>query len=206
MTIEGEGHGAARHRASQTYLPEKLSVTRVQREEVALASSCEQNTRSRGEHTALRVVVHLELPLLFPGLRFDGDDGPVAFLILAESRGVSVPAGREAAAAVPWPLLLRGARRVPDAGISFAFHPRGSSLGRNLGAILPRGNVEEPGTRTKRRGIPIRSTLNTGLDEGAFKTRLEVRVFNGPPFRRETDIPILFYKGLAQQEFSCRAV
>ena len=107
MAIEGKGHGATRHRSSQTHLPEKLSIARVQGKEVAFSSSSEEDIRSRREHAALSVVVHLELPLLFAGLRFDSDDGSVAFLVLAESRGISVSASGQAAAAMAWPLLRR---------------------------------------------------------------------------------------------------
>ena len=69
MAGRGIRHRAAGDGSTQVGLPQQLTGARVQREEVALASSREEQVRGGGEDAALRVIDHLEVPLLFSGLR-----------------------------------------------------------------------------------------------------------------------------------------
>src|SRR5437764_1238237 len=57
-------HGTARHCSTQRSLPQTLAIPSIQREEIPLSTSREEQVRSRGQNTALGVINHLEIPLL----------------------------------------------------------------------------------------------------------------------------------------------
>src|SRR5271155_5517664 len=100
MAIDGVSHRTTGHRSAQTHLPQSLARARIQSKEVAFSSSGKEHVRRGGEHPTLGIVLHFEFPLLFAGLRFDGDDRSVSLVIGLEDGGVSIPSGPEAAAAV----------------------------------------------------------------------------------------------------------
>src|SRR5437899_1918229 len=78
VVVHRERDRATGDRSTQIHLPQQLSAARIERKEVSLAASREEQVRGRGQHAALRVIDHLEVPLLFAGLRVNRADGAVA--------------------------------------------------------------------------------------------------------------------------------
>src|SRR6266853_5566792 len=66
-------HGPRDDLASEVHLPEQRAATRIQRLEIAFPSTNEKQVRGSSQNPAGVDVVHLEAPLLFPGLRIESD-------------------------------------------------------------------------------------------------------------------------------------
>src|ERR1700733_8252741 len=79
FSIYGVADRAARIGTPKIRMPQGVAGLRVERYEVAIHSTPEDQAPGGGEHAGFAIGDHLEVPLLLPGLGIDGADGTVAF-------------------------------------------------------------------------------------------------------------------------------
>src|SRR5262249_27430788 len=144
--------------ATEVHGPEHGAGSGVEREEMSLASAREEQVRSSRQDAALRVIDHLEIPLLLAGLRIDRANRAVPFVLRpVRRRSGTFGAGRRRRAARV--LAALAPRRY------IRFH-------RQRGVVVPHGDVEQSRPRAEGWGVPVRAALRAWKDERPFGARL----------------------------------
>src|SRR4051812_13353255 len=126
---------------------------------MTFAAAGKDQIRGGRQHAALGVVHHLEVPLLLAGLRIDRAERPISLILGAigdwRAAGGTAARTRRRAARVLLSSLPRRNLGVPG----------------DRGVVVPRRDVEKTGSRTERRGVPVRATLRPRFDTSAFRRR-----------------------------------
>src|SRR5262252_1637766 len=106
---------ATRIGTAQVHVPKRLAGCRIECHKVAVHPTSEHQASGGGKHATLRVIDHLEVPLLLAGFRIDGTDCTVPLgLRLVIRTGTPFCAGSAGLGRSGRP--VRRGRRFPKAG------------------------------------------------------------------------------------------
>src|SRR6185295_809576 len=138
----------------------------------------------RSEHAALYGRSgHTKRPLTLHGFRVHGDDGTEYLIGCLSAAGTC--AGEALAVAEFW--------------WSFAFAV-------NTGAVLPRGDIKQTGSRTERGVVPICSTLVPGVHQGPLRCGQDSGSSRRPALFIEAGQPVGLDKRRGREEPAIRSV